>query len=423
MMEKIKSLLLVFLISTSLLQSYLLAYSQPILDPMNETEYIETELLGQQLELSQTIFPNQVIIHSAADDHHTVLYPDSYFYDLIVDKVKQRSFGGFRDITRSMSGWEELRLRQDGVEIIFKDGIPIDVLFNMLNVEHDLFFSTDYIDRIWLTKAEQAEEVQAFFLSTNHVNVYEASRLELSVRDLEQFVGFGEWLPSYTLVDGHYYIPQEPLDAIRYRFPYERYTLDQMQNSLFVDPSISQKILDRDGTEILTDGKRGIIVDREYEWMSYSDYVPSSELGNDVRENLSAAVQFINRHGGWNGSYLVNHVPSSRNQTFIFRQYYNSYPIVANNHHPFGYIKIVLQKGIVSHYERSLINFDFNFIEKTAMVLPGGEALNKSIANMASQYAVSAVSIAYHAVIAKDHIDLVPRWAAELEDGSIILIP
>lgn len=422
MMERIKSLLLILLISSSLLQSYMLAYNQPRLTPMNETQYIETELLGQQLELGQMIFPHQIIIHSS-QDHHTVLYPNSYFYELIFDKVKQRTFEGFRDITRSMSGWEELRHRQEGIEIVFKDGIPLSQLISMMAIEGELFYSNDFIDRIWLTKADQAEEVQAFFFSVNQVNVYESARVELNTRDLEQFIGFGAYMPAYTYVERGYYLPDEPIEAIRYRFTYDRYTLDQLKNSLFIDPSISQKILDRDGTEILTDGKRGIIVDREQEWMSFSDYVPTSEIGNDVRENLTVAVQFINRHGGWNGQYLLTHVPSSRNQTFVFRQYYDSYPIVTESHDHYGYMKIILQKGVVSNYERSLINLDFAYIDKSSLQLPGGEALRNRIESFAQRHAISAITIAYHAVITDDYIDLIPKWAAELTDGSTVLIP
>lgn len=422
MMERLKSWLLILLIATSLLQSYFLAYSKPRLDPIIETQYIETQLLGEQREMNQMVFPQYIILHDKSGQH-SVLYPKSYFFDLIFDKVKQRSFSGFRETTRPMSGLDEMRHKNDGIEIVFKNGIPVSLLTTMLDVEDSIFYEADFIDRIWLTKLENSEELNAFFYSKTSLNVYESTRIDLTSRDLEQFIGFGALMSNYMVVDNFYYVPEEPYPMVKYRLAYDRYTVDQLQNSLFVDPSISQKILDRDGTEIITDGKRGIIVDNEYDWISYSDYVPTTEMGNDVKENLAAATQFINRHGGWNGDHLVSFVPTSRTQSFVFYQQYDSYPIVASRYHPFGYIKIMLQKGVVSNYERSLITLDFDGAMKEQAMLPGGEELAARVRHFARRHAISSITPAYHPVITDDYIELEPRWAVELTDGTLQLLP
>lgn len=423
MIERLKSFVLILLIMSSLVQSYMLAYSKPILDQLNEMQYIETQLLGEQREIQQMIFPQRIFLHSSSG-HHTILYPETHFYDLIYNKVKEKTFGGFREMTRSMSGWDKLRHVQDGVEIIFKNGVPIAMLTQFLQIEDaDVFYSADFIDRIWLTKLEQSEEIFAFFFSESTLNVYEATRTNVTARDLEQFIGFGAQMPAYTLIDNDIYVPEQPLSVIRYRLSYYAYRLEQLQNSLFIDPSISQTILDRDGTEIITDGKRGIIVDRDQEWMSYSDFVPASEIGNDVQENLTAAVQFINRHGGWNGRYLVTHVPSSRNQQFIFNQYYQSFPIVPAKEHQYGYMKIVLQKGVVSNYERSLINLNFDSAVKNLDKLPGGEELIEKVRTFARLNPVTSIIPAYYPVVTDRYIDLIPWWAAELADGTLQLLP
>jgi regulatory protein YycH of two-component signal transduction system YycFG len=417
MMDKLKSFLLVILIISSLLQSYLLAYSKPNHDPITETQYIETELLGEQREVSQMIFPQQMILHTA-EQKHTVLYPNTPFYNMIYNKVKQRTFEGFREITRSMSGWDEIRDKVTGVEIHFKEGIPLTMLKNIMLLEDETLYSTDYINRIWITVTENSEDVRAFFFSVSDLNVYEATRVDLTVRDIEQFVGFGEYLPNYAVQPNGYYTPMESIEFVGYRFSYNRYTLDQLQNSLFVDPGISRKILERDGTEIITDGKRGLQMDREQDWMSYSDPVAVAEFGNDVRENLLAAVQFINRHGGWNGNYVVHHTPANRNQNFIFRQYLNALPIISSPGLNIGYMKIILQKGVVSNYERSLININYDSAEKQFVSLPGGEELDKLIQSYSGFHRISSVIPAYYPVIKEDYIDLIPKWAVELTDGS-----
>jgi regulatory protein YycH of two-component signal transduction system YycFG len=419
MMDKIKTVLLVLLISTSLLQSYLLAYSKPNLDPIHETEYIETELLGEQQEFKQMIFPQQIVLHFG-ENQHTVLYPNHKFYNMIFNKVKQRSFDGFKEISQSSIEWDQLRSRNQGVEIHFKDGIPLTMLENMMQLRGEPLFGPEYIDRIWMLTADNQEEVRTFFFAASGLSVYESTKADLTVKDIEQFVGLGSYLPNYQL-NYSYYLPTEPMDAIEYKMSYHEYTPEQLQNSLFVDPGISRKILERDGTEIITDGKRGLKVDHGQGWMNYSDPVTSVEFGNDVRENLLSAVQFVNRHGGWNGEYLVNHAPLNRNQSFVFRQYMDSLPIYSPKSRNFGYIKIILQKGIVSSYERSLLNLDYVGADKKEAFLPGGEQLNAMIQAYAKRASISSIQPAYIPTFSQteDSVILRPKWTVELFDGSV----
>ena len=88
----------------------------------------------------------------------------------------------------------------------------------------------------------------------------------------------------------------------------EQYTPEQLQKSLFVDPGTSRNLLDRDGTEIYTDGKRGLQIYHGRHWMSYSDPVAPVETNAASQESLLVAVEFINRHGGWDGDYLMSEI-------------------------------------------------------------------------------------------------------------------
>jgi regulatory protein YycH of two-component signal transduction system YycFG len=146
------------------------------------------------------------------------------------------------------------------------------------------------------------------------------------------------------------------------------------------------------------------------------------DKSNDAKENLLSSIQFINEHGGWNGTYIYSRMSSdlgTGSQTFLFRQYVDNYPLIGLTPNNFGYIKLVLQRGVVSVYERSLINIDSNSIEKNASFLPGGKTLDNLIDQYAKKLEIVSVFPAYQVVVIKGKkVDLVPRWAVELKDGT-----
>lgn len=418
MMEKLKSILLVTLIFTSLFQTYLLAYNRPNLDPILQSEYIETEILGEQKELTQLIHPQQVILNHG-DETYSMLYPHSVFYNLIVNKLKEITFEGFVELNQSTVNWNTLRNEHKGVQIQFKEGLSIRVLEQLFEKQLLAIARSEYIDRIWLIHDGETERVRAFFFSVTGVRIYEATRMDLTIDEIRQFVNLGQYLPEYRMVDHRYYVPESEVYMVHYKTPYIQYTPEQLHKSLFADPSISRKILERDGTEIITDGKRGLRFDRLLSWMSYSDPVVTDNLTNDVRENIVGAIQFINRHGGWDGQYIMNHVRSNRDETIIFRQYINSYPIVSPDPAQFGYMKVSLQKGDVYSYERSLINLKHSPSIKAVEALPGGSELRELLHNYNGRRQIASLFLGYVPVMTEGSIELNPAWIIERMDGTL----
>ena len=100
------------------------------------------------------------------------------------------------------------------------------------------------------------------FFSTEGDVVYEAAQADLTVQDVDQLVDFGlSWTP-YKMVDGRYYTPAKELNMVSMELPIGEYTVEQMQRSLFFDPSITRNIREKDGSEIYTDSKRSLQVDQ-----------------------------------------------------------------------------------------------------------------------------------------------------------------
>lgn len=152
MIEQLKTAVLTLLIMLSLLQSYLLAYSYPKFDPLTPPdEYVKTDMLGAQVSMEEMLFSDQLVLH-LGNGQHTVLYPNTQQYNDVVDIVKQRFMEGFRRTNSLQLGlnWDEVGSKQQGVEIRFRDGLPMNVLQRVMQLKGDLTNESDLITRIWI---------------------------------------------------------------------------------------------------------------------------------------------------------------------------------------------------------------------------------------------------------------------------------
>ncbi|WP_372814297.1 YycH family regulatory protein [Paenibacillus sp.] len=424
MMEKLKTAALTLLVMLSLLQSYLLAYSYPQPEqPVIQEEYVKTEMLGTQVSLDEMLFPDHIVVH-LGNQQHTVFYPQTEPYTEIFDTVKQRNLEGFRKNNLSALGmnWDDVAAKRPGVEIRFRDGLPLNVLQRIMQIKGDLPPDNDVITRIWIFAQNENEVRTILFTDTTNL-IYEATKADFTTKDIEErFLGAVGTAIPYKPFNGSLYLPQKPIPMTAYTMPYTQLTVDQLKRTFFVDPAVTRNLMERDGSEIYTDSKRGLQLKSEQHWMTYSDPVaPSTDNKIDFLGNLLAAVQFINQHGGWNGTYGVQKVPERLlpgSQSYLFRQYYGAYPLINPRNENFGFIKITLQKDIVSGYERSTLTPEMRSVTRRELELVGGEALDAKLDQYTKKSQIVALFPAYRPVITDKSLELMPVWAMELYDGT-----
>ncbi|OXM84552.1 YycH family regulatory protein [Paenibacillus rigui] len=422
MIEKLKTAVLVLLVALSLLQTYFLSYNSPKFDPLVQEEYVKADPIGSQATLEDLLFPNEIVMHMG-NQLHTVLYPDTVTYNSVLDNVKQRTLDGFRKTTLATLGlnWDDVRNKQQGIEVRFRDGVPINVLQRVMQLKGELPADNDIITKIWIFAKDTKDEVRTILFTDTASTVYEVQKADISAKDIERFVTLEGVIPYKPMANGDYYLPTKPLSFPAYKLPYTSMSVDQLKRSFFVDPAITRNISERDGSEIYTDSKRGLQLKNDQRWMTYSDPVAPVDSKVDLRDNLLSAVQFVNQHGGWNGTYVVQKVPQRllpANQAFIFRQYYGSLPVINQRSDNIGFIKMALQKGVVSSYERSTIIPEPKGVNKRDASLLGGEALDAKLEQYSKKTAVISVFPGYKPVISDQTEELVPTWTVELRDGT-----
>jgi regulatory protein YycH of two-component signal transduction system YycFG len=428
MMEKIKSVILALLVALSLVQSYFLAYSMPSLEAKvrSNQNYVQTEPLGPEEEVKNLLFPEMIVLHRG-EDWHTVFFPsDAPYYNLILTKLQGREFKGFQRNAAEAIDWEQVRREDQGLELRFSRPIPFELLQQVLKIDEDFLFFGDSIDRIWIFVRKGTEEVRTFFFSADGRSVYESQRADLTFGDVTTNVGFGEFWTPFQTADGRLYLPEKNYNkVVELDVSYSRYTIEQMQRNLFFDPGTTRAIPERkDGSLIYTDGKRGLKVVENGGWMSFSDQVVPTEGRNDLIDNVTGAVRFVNQHGGWNGQHLLTLPDDERDTVGVirFRQYYNHMPVLSSPGMTFGHMQLRLQQGTVTFYERSLINLEEAPVKRRSRELPGGDALRQLIQMAKFDSPAVALFPAYRPSLEKDIITLHPVWAVRLENGNVQIV-
>lgn len=422
MMEKFKTGLLTILVILSLCQSYLLAYSMPGLGATASSpqDYIKgAEPMGQEEQVENVIFPQDMVLH-LGKGKHTILYPGTNFYNLIYGKIQSREFKGFQRNMLSIVDWDDVRSNDLGLELRFGQGVPAKLLSKALKLEGDPEFMEEIINRIWIFKNSDRDEVRTYFFSSDGLSIYESVRADLTSQDVQMYVGYGEYQVQYQLVGNELYTPLGPVEGLQSVVGYDRYSAEQMQKNLFVDPGVTRTISDRVGSQIYTDGKRGLRVEQNGKWISYTDPVAGQATKDDESDNVYTAISFINQHGGWDGLHRFIHSGIYDDSQMVrFQQYYESYPIMPADPFLFGEMKLRLQQGVVSEYERSLLTLHKKAESKEIRWLPGGDMLKKTLTEYPHRSEVTALYPALQAMpVDGEKMELKPVWAVRLRNGS-----
>ena len=422
MIEKGKSVLLFLLVVISLYQSYLLAYSKPFMEAKVKTElnYVKTEPLGTNLQVKDLIFPEQLVVHLGADKH-TVFYPSTVpYYNLILDKLMSREFKSLQRDSVNAVDWDLIARENQGVELRFGRAIPFELLQRVFKIDGDFLFSRDSIDRIWIYTSKLRDEVRTYFFSSDGRNVYEAQKADLTVGDVEGYVGFGQYWDPYVVYGEDLYIPEKPITRmLSMEVSYDRYTAEQMQDNLFTDASSVRTI--PNGT-FYNDAKRAMKIEQGGTWLSYTDPVAPTEGADELAENVIAAVDFVNQHGGWNARHALiqGTDPVKENANIRFQQYYRDTPVVPGATMNFGYIQMTLQRGLITSYARSLVLLDQEVSNKKVRKLPAGSELRALLKNVElSGGNIEALFPAFRPEIKENAISLVPVWAIRLTGGEV----
>lgn len=433
MMEHMKTILLIFLVSISLMQSIFLVYSIPNFDVRQKISsgYVKTDPLGPEEKLENLIFPEQLILH-VGGNKHTILYPEMAAYKIILKRLQKRAYDRFQLCSLTTMDWIRIREQQPGIELSFPSPVPATLLQKVFPLASDATLLKDNILRIGLFTMYGTNKVSIYFFNAKGTAVYECTYTDLTAQDIQQQINLNQAETGYKLVHGTYYVPEQSLQQLEVHVPYRKITAEQMRQSLFHDPTVTKNIK-TDHAEIYTDVKRGLEVNQARQWLTYSDPAVQVEAQQDISAKVTAAVRFINQHGGWNGRYQltlstdnkqeeVRGVANKRGKIIRFQQYWGSHPIVNTNQFQFGYIQTVMLAGMVTSYERSLVQLYPQAMKEKICKLSGGSALLNKLNQLGNKTEITKLRPVYVPTQMDKYIRLSPVWQVQYKNGPSLFV-
>ncbi|WP_167577789.1 YycH family regulatory protein [Ammoniphilus sp. YIM 78166] len=431
MWDKGKTILLNFLVLTSLILTWLLVNSQPKYEYLHPAEYVEPLPVGEKKELRQLVKPQSMVLHYG-NDRYTGVVMDSIHYRLILKEMEKWYFYNFNLIEMPDASWDEVVRNKKAIEIIYPTDISMEMMAEIFTFRGKVNTMLPSAKRIMIYVDDSEKEAYALLTDTEGKRILQA-RTAITPRDLDQFyLSLGNSLTELMIVPasnkgqrGHIYLPTSELTLKEFRYFYQPIPIAQMLQTLFVDPSITRQVTERNGTTIYTDGSKAVQIPPGNSLIHFYDPLTEMVSSPSKEGHYHSVINFINEHGGWNGTYLLEdlkNLPHQQEKTYLFRQYVGAYPVYSGNKESFGEIEVISNQSYIVEYHRSLLNLDTYFDHQDVAVMSGKEVLERIAELGYSLEEIEDIYLGYEARTNDHHLMLTAKWMVKMEGKPLVMI-
>ncbi|WCK54499.1 two-component system activity regulator YycH [Aneurinibacillus sp. Ricciae_BoGa-3] len=441
MIERVKTFLLIALIAASFALSGYLWNIQPRLDNLGPSRYIAPQLVGHTVAMADLIKPSAVVFHTG-DGRHLKAAVDTVSYKAIIDNISKWDYYNFTVLKPGEEDWDRLLNKRRGIEMIYRAALPLDVFNRFFNSRSQLDAHIPEISRVWFYESREQNASYILYISDADKTVVQA-RTSLSSHDFEAMFKkpIAEHLPEQMVFhaqataphgEGHpymrpIYLPKSEGTAWRYRQFFQPLTIRQVIATLFVDPSLTREVTERDGTMIYTDGSRLVSLPRSQRYLLYRDAMQQSSGGQAVAgsQSLETAIDFVNQHGGWTGDYSLEHYDDQQHKhdsiVYQFRQQIQGYPLFSGDEGQ-SIMAVETDGSAVFGFQRPMLQLDTYFERVPVHIKSGTELLNELVHRNVHQKDITGIELGYKENIVNDYMVVQPVWVIHRGANSPLLI-
>lgn len=436
-LEEIKTAALVSLIVASLLLSSMLWNVTPRLDSLSSANYVAPQPFGRTYEAEEIVRPSYVRIHTG-DGRHFQARSDMALYNKIMEDMKQWNVYSFVSLAWKKGDWETGTSKKRGIELVYSSDVLEDTLGQLLTIRGKNISGILSTSRIWLYSNKENGTVQVLFISDSHQRIIQ-SRISMTPAELESYFHpplmtnlveqivyrpFNEKTGNSTV-----YMPKEQTMMYRYRYFYQPITVANMLSFLFTDAGMAREVTERDGTQIYTNGSQTVSIPENRAYLLYRNPVQApKDMGeeSDLHRSLHAAVLFMNKHGGWPGTYrfagVETALPGKSGVTvYRFRQHIGPYRLYSQQDEDTT-IVIETAGDIVAQAQYPMRQLDTHFEQVAVRVISGGEIARQLETKGISKEQVIGIEQALYAGKRYDFIEMTPIWVIHLKGKSPLYI-
>lgn len=348
---------LIFLVGASLFLSFSIWYRTPGVMTQNPLDVVDSKV-----DLASVLGPEKILLR-LGDSAHTLLRPSSSYYEKVWSFSRKTMAlqwsGASPDSTET-----DVLARKRGLEADFPVSMPISALRQLIDVKPPESSSLEgkLIDAFLFAVEDQKLVIYLKDSQGVHHKLSKTGDPAELQKLLQELSNTRPPLYAKLPSGGGSLIISKPVyvSLLSYELPVyslkrERPPGEGQVAEYFSDFSAARRIQEKDGAVIYTDGQRGL---RVYEdgSLEYSFPGASGQKKTSFFDSLTAAVNFVNRHGGWpKNGYLSSFETQGQGQyTFKFRIRINGYPVISEK----DIIALTVGGSEIKGYHRNIVGVD-----------------------------------------------------------------
>lgn len=428
--EFIKTILLIFLVSLSLLLTLGIWNYQGDYEPSTSETVIDAQLDGVDETKENLIQPSQIIIHDGESAEGF--------------KNKQEELSVFHDITQwalydfeMVPEGEEMTVEETemALEVIFPASIPTSVINELFPVDNRVLIDSEF-KKIYIYIDEDRQSRQIVFDNINQDGI----DVRASIQSIAQVAEYFDQLPiSHDLTSvakmsvnqgQTIYLPDET-NIFGRKFRYETINPDTttFQYIFFRNPSTVATSPNAEGGRVYSDGQREVVVrgySMEYTNFSTSDNAmdqgSSMEMKGNLKERiLTRSIDYINTHDGWlidqGVQYRLDQL-NSISKSVEYRMLYGNYPVFSND--GLASMRVSYQNDNVYQYSRPLLKLTFSYDRAPTILMTGEELVEYlNASDNVDTNEILDIELGYRMEQQQGGqvFDLIPTWCIETYSG------
>ncbi len=436
MKERLKSIILIVLVCSSLFLTYQLWYGQQPAELTADEDIYERVIIEQPRPPEQIVFP-EIIVIPVESGYYAFREGEQIYYKLWETLIEQLHSAFDRNPAGTVTGFPEeapllLRCYLSPLLPVGSESSLLPLLPESELARLDL---KEGGETYWVRLFTAEEEVlaEAKLTSAQSAALKEligaAVAEERALHNLLTEDAAASASGLDVTVTGAIFLPQEQIELVRLPVKTETINREQLLKTFFVDSSLARSIEEKGGAVIYTDGERGLrLTTGGFEYSH--PRLEEGEANQTVAEALNSSGALISYHGGWPAGLRLERIEQARLGRSVtystqWRMYYLGYPLYAAKP-----TRIVFNDRGLIHFNRLIYNIQtINQDQAEARMTAGWQealraAVDISIAETGAQpeeLKLEEFNHGYAIVAGVNELWAEPVWHLQLEGRRILL--
>ncbi|WP_018934400.1 YycH family regulatory protein [Gracilibacillus lacisalsi] len=430
--ELVKTILLVFLVSLSLLLTFGIWTYQGDYESSSSSSATDAELNGEEETKKNLVQPSQIVMH---DGNALLGFSDSQDELEVFQDISQWALYDFDIIPED----EDIEIDESShvIELIFPTSIPASLINEVFTTDDSMLYDSKF-KRVYIYADENQSSQQVIFKNREQDGI----SIRASVQNLTQVVEYYNRLSLvYDLIpflevelanNSSVYITEGEVNIAGKQFRYE--TIDpettNFRTIFFRRPSTIVNTRNAEGNQVLGDNQREVVLNGYA--MEYTNFYPSENQQEEQESSfertantgdflISSSIEYINSHKGWltgqGIQYRLFNLSEVSNKV-DYRMVLENYPVFSRGNEGLSMMSVMYKNLDEYQYVRPLVQLTKPYDRGQTDLMSGQELYDYlHQTNRISFNQIIDIQLGYRMEQQGQVFDFIPTWCIQTYAG------